>query len=62
MAVGGEVRYTRSGAEFRVITAAELTAGHDETTWWRTCGRCNITLQGGDAALAEHREKVCTKR
>lgn len=56
---GGELRYTSSGAEFRVVSVAEITAGYDEWTWWRTCPRCNTSLQGGEPALAAHLRQVC---
>lgn len=59
MAAGGEVRYTSTGAEFRIVTVQEITAGFDDMSWWRECPLCHLSLQGGEAALAEHREKVC---
>lgn len=55
----GEVRYTRSGAEFRVVSVAEMVAGVDPAEWWRTCLRCNTPLQGGDRGLAAHQREVC---
>jgi hypothetical protein len=54
----GEVRYTRSGAEFRVVTVAEVVAGVDPAEWWQTCPECTTPVQGGPAALAGHRRRV----
>jgi hypothetical protein len=54
----GEVRYTRSGAEFRITSVAELLAGVDPAEWWQTCPECNTPLQGGPPALGAHRRRV----
>lgn len=54
----GEVRYTRSGAEFRIVPVQVETAGHDESTWWRGCADCGTSVQGGEEGLAGHRRRV----
>jgi hypothetical protein len=54
----GEVRYTRSGAEFRIVSVAEVVAGVDPAEWWQNCPECTTQVQGGPAALAGHRRRV----
>jgi hypothetical protein len=54
----GVVRYTKSGAEFRVVQVAEVVAGVDPAEWWQSCPDCNTPVQGGPAALAAHRSRV----
>lgn len=54
----GEVRYTKSGAEFRIVTVAEVVAGVDPAEWWQNCPDCPLSIQGGPAALAAHRRRV----
>lgn len=54
----GKARYTRTGAEFREVSVAEVTAGFDESTWRRNCSRCPTSIQGGAPALAEHEKQI----
>lgn len=54
----GEVRYTKSGAEFRIVSAAEMAAGVDPAEWWQNCPDCPMPVQGGPPALAAHRARV----
>lgn len=56
--VRGEVRYTKSGAEFHIVTADEMVAGVDPSEWWQNCPDCNTPVQGGPAALSAHRRRV----
>lgn len=55
---GGEVRYTRSGAEFRITSVEEIMAGVDPDQWWQHCPRCSTPIQGGPAAVKEHDLRV----
>jgi hypothetical protein len=54
----GEVRYTRSGAEFRITSVAEILDGVDPAEWWQTCPDCPTPVQGGPPALVAHRRRV----
>jgi hypothetical protein len=57
-AEAGEVRYTRSGAEFRITSVAAEIAGVDPDEWWQTCPDCPTSVQGGPAGLVRHRRRV----
>lgn len=54
----GKVRYTRSGFEFREVSAVEVVAGVDPDQWWQACPECPVPVQGGPAAVAEHRRAL----
>jgi hypothetical protein len=54
----GDVRYTRSGFEFRIVAVEDVTAGHDDATWWRGCPHCPMSVQGGEAGVAAHVARV----
>lgn len=57
--VGGEWRTTRSGYRYAVVKVDELVREAGEPFTW-SCGmkNCGAHIQGGEAALAEHRRVV----